>query len=104
MTGFALHPEAVSDLEGIWDYIADRNPDAADRVIEEFFAAFAGLAATPAIGHRRPDLTARPLRFVAVREYLVAYAPELRPLQVIAVIHGRRNPRVISAVMRGRGS
>ena len=37
-----------------------------------------------------------------VRDYLIAYAPEKKPLWVIAVFHGRRNPRVIAAILRSR--
>ena len=33
MTGYAFHPEAALDLDEIWDYIAERNLDAADRAI-----------------------------------------------------------------------
>jgi plasmid stabilization system protein ParE len=53
-------------------------------------------------GFRRPNLTSLPLRFVTVRDYLIAYAPEKKPLWVIAVFHGRRNPRVIAAILRSR--
>ena len=41
MSGYALHPEAFADLDGIRDYIAEDNPDAADRVITETSMAFA---------------------------------------------------------------
>jgi hypothetical protein len=41
---------------------------------------------------------------VRVHEYLIAYAPEERPLWVVAVIHGRRDPRVIAALLRSRES
>jgi plasmid stabilization system protein ParE len=54
------------------------------------------------LGHKRPDLTSRPLRFTVVREYLIAYAPEEKPLWVVAVMHGRRSPRVMAAILRGR--
>ena len=37
MNEFALHPEAYTDLDEIWEYIAGDNLDAADRVIEEIF-------------------------------------------------------------------
>jgi len=37
-----------------------------------------------------------------VRDYLVVYAPDEKPLSVIAVIHGRRNPRIMAAVLRTR--
>jgi hypothetical protein len=42
------------------------------------------------------------LRFIVVREYLIAYAPEEKPLWVLAVLHGRRSPRVMAAILRGR--
>jgi hypothetical protein len=49
--------------------------------------------------HRRPDLTSRPLRFTNVGNYLIAYAPDKRPLWVVAIMHGRRNPRVMAAIL-----
>jgi len=52
--------------------------------------------------HRRPDLSSRPLRFALAREYLIAYAPDETPLWVVAVMHGRPNPRVKAAILRGR--
>jgi len=54
------------------------------------------------MGHIRADLTSRPLRFHTVRDYLIAYAPEEKPLVVIAILHGRRNPRVIATLLRER--
>ena len=102
MTGYGFHPEARADLDEIWEYIADDSLAAADRVIAEVLAAIRNLVPFPAAGHRRPDLTSRPLRFIRVREYLIAYAPEDELLWVIAVIHGRWNPRAIAAILRGR--
>ena len=81
MSGYAFHPEAVADLDEIWEYIAENNIDAADRVLADIFSTLDILAQSPQIGHRRPDLTSRPLRFhVARHEYLIAYAPEETPL------------------------
>lgn len=57
---------------------------------------------SPFRGHKRPDLTSRPLRFILIREYLIAYAPDETPLWIVAVMHGRRSPRVIAAILRGR--
>jgi plasmid stabilization system protein ParE len=102
MSGFVLHPEVYADLEEIWEYIAADSLDAADRVREEIYDAIQSLAAFPYTGHNRPDLTARPLRFQSVRDYVIAYAPDEKPLAVIAVLHGRRSPRVIAAILRGR--
>jgi plasmid stabilization system protein ParE len=101
-SGYALHPEAFADLDDIRDHIAEGNRDAADRVMSEIFDAIRGLVPFPHRGHRRPDLSSRPLRFTLVREYLIAYAPEEKPLWVVAVMHGRRNPRIMAAILRGR--
>lgn len=102
MSGFVLHPDAVTDLEEIWDFIAADNVDAADRVLEEIRDAIRHLVSFPESGHARPDLCSTPLKFQTVREFLIVYAPDENPLLVIAVLHGRRNPRVIAAVLRGR--
>lgn len=102
MTGYALHPEVFTDLDDIRQYIAEDNPDAADRAIKEIFDGIRALVPFPDQGYRRPNLTSRPLRFKLVREYVIAYAPEKKPLWVVAVFHGRRSPRVIAAILRGR--
>jgi plasmid stabilization system protein ParE len=100
--GYAFHLEAFADLDDIRGYIAQGNADAADRIMTEIFDAIRGLVLFPAQGHRRPDLSSRPLRFTLVREYLIAYAPEEKPLWVVAVMHGRRSPRIMAATLRGR--
>jgi plasmid stabilization system protein ParE len=102
ISGYGLHPEAYADLDNIRGYIAQDSPDSADRVMSEIFEAIRGLVPFPHRGHRRPDLTSRPLRFILVREYLIAYAPDERPLWVVAVLHGRRSPRVMAAILRER--
>lgn len=93
---------AYTDLDDIWEYIAGENLGAADRVIEEIFNAIRSLIAFPDQGHERPDLSGRTLRFQAVGEYLIAYAPNEKPLLVIGVLHGRRSPRVIAAILEQR--
>jgi plasmid stabilization system protein ParE len=100
--GFVLHPLAAQDITDIWAHIADDNPKAARRVREQIFAAVRALVPFPNRGHKRPDLTSRPLRFTVVYEYLIAYAPDETPLWVVAVMHGHRSPRVMAAILRGR--
>jgi len=102
MSGFVLHPAALADLEEIWEFIAADNVDAADRVLMEIHEAIRALVRFPQQGHIRSDLSSRPLRFQPVRSFLIAYAPEEEPLLVIAVLHGRRNPRIIAALLRER--
>jgi toxin ParE1/3/4 len=99
---FRLHPLAAKDISGICRFIAKDSPQAARRVREEMLNAIRALVPFPHRGHKRTDLTSRPLRFIVVRQYLIAYAPDETPLWVIAVMHGHRNPRVLAAILRGR--
>jgi plasmid stabilization system protein ParE len=98
VSGYILHPQAYADLDEIWEFIAEDSLDAADRVREEIYQAIRALVPFPHQGHRRTDLTSRPLRFRRVRDYLIAYAPEEAPL----LMHGSRSPRVMAAILRGR--
>lgn len=102
MIEYDFHPEARVDLDEIWEFIRTDNLDAADRMIAEILRAVRALVPFPDQGHRRPDLTSLPLRFILIRQYLIAYAPEEKPLWVVAVMHGRRNPRVMAAILRSR--
>jgi toxin ParE1/3/4 len=104
VSGFVFHPEACNDLDEIWEYIAADNVEAADRVLEEIVDVIRSTVSLPHQGHRRPDLTSRPIRFRVVRDFLIAYADDEQPLVVLAILHGRRNPRVIAALLRGRGA
>jgi plasmid stabilization system protein ParE len=101
MRGYVLHPQAFSDIDEIWEFIAKDSLDAADRVIGEIHDGIQSLVKTPGQGHTRPDLTSRPLRFWLVHSYLIAYVPE-HPLVVVGVIHGRRNPKMMAAILKGR--
>ena len=93
MSRYVLSPEAVSDLDEIWDHYAVdlENPDAADHVRDELFDAFRRLGRTPGMGHFRSDLSAEPLCFWAVRKYLIIYRREKRPIEIVRVIHGSRD-------------
>ena len=58
--------EARLDLFEIWEHIAADNVDAADRVEKEIQKSVSLLAANPELGHRRRDLTSKPVRFWCV--------------------------------------
>ena len=104
MIDYAFHPEALSDLDDIWDFIAKDNVDAANRIVAQVLATCENLSRLRHQGHPRPELSSRSLRFVVVRDYLLAYAPDERPLWVVAIFHGKRNPRILAAILRDRGS
>lgn len=102
MAGFQLHPKAARDITDIWEYVAIDSPHAARRVREEILHSIRNLVPFPHQGHRRTDLTSRPLRFARVPDYPIAYTPDEKPLRVVAVMHGHRSPRVMTAILRGR--
>jgi plasmid stabilization system protein ParE len=91
---FQLTSQAVEDLDAIWWMIAEGSRDAADRVEMEIFAAFRRLAKHPRIGAKRQDITVLPVRFWTMTKfpnYVLVYRPETVPLQVIAVLHAKRD-------------
>jgi len=102
MSRFVVHPAASLEINEIWEFIAAENLNAADRILDELRESFEKLADLPEMGFRREELTSKPLRFFPVRDFLIVYAPEEKPLLVVAVLHARRNPRVLAAVLRER--
>jgi plasmid stabilization system protein ParE len=90
------------DIDEIAIYVGQESAAAAHRIVDEIYSAVQSLVPFPHRGHSRPDLTSRPVRFMRVRDYLIAYAPDAKPLWVVAVIHGHRSPRVMAAILRGR--
>lgn len=94
MSGYQFTPLASEDLCEIWSFIAQDNPNAADRVEAAIFRACDLVADAPLAGQIRRDLTSLPLRFWVVQpysNYLIVYDPRTNPLQVIRIIHGARN-------------
>jgi antitoxin ParD1/3/4 len=91
---FQLTPQATEDLDAIWWFIAEDNREAADRVEMEILATCRRLAKHPRMGTMRQDVTPRPVRFWIITKfpnYVIVYRPETVPLQVVAVLHGKRD-------------
>jgi plasmid stabilization system protein ParE len=98
MSAYVLTPLAKSDIFNIWSYIADDNEDAADRVEKAIFEACKFVAENPLRGHFRPNLTSRSIRFWTLTRfpnYAVVYRPDTSPLEIVAILHGKRNIRRI---------
>ena len=91
MSGYSVAPQAVDDLFEIWQYIARDSEDAARRVQSDFYETFGALARMPGQGHRREDLTRKPVLFFPLYSYLIVYQPAVDPIRILAIVHGRRN-------------
>ena len=82
--------QAEEDLLEIWIYIAQDNPGAADRVLDDIEERFYALANNPLIGRSRPDI-APELRYFSVGKYLILYRTVSDGIQIVRVIHGARD-------------
>jgi antitoxin ParD1/3/4/toxin ParE1/3/4 len=92
---YVLTRRARVDVQQIWNYVAEESVDAADRIARELRLAMIGLADMPGKGHRRSDVRNARYRFWSVYSYVIAYYPDTKPIQIVRVIHGRRNFRRI---------
>lgn len=88
--GYFLSPQAEADIEAQAEYVAERNPRAATELVEALHRRFALLAEQPRAGMARPDI--RPdLRHVVVGNLLALYRLRDGDVEIVRVLHGRRN-------------
>ena len=73
----------------LWVYIAQDNPKAADRLLDEIKDKFGLLSEQPRLGPARPDI-APELRYVPVGRYLILYREIADGIEVVRVVHGAR--------------
>jgi antitoxin ParD1/3/4/toxin ParE1/3/4 len=91
---FLLTKPAERDPDQIKAFLVQRaGARVARRVMEDIRSALGLLSKEPGVGHRREDLTSRPLRFWPVYSYLIVYDPETTPVQILRVLHGMRTRR-----------
>jgi toxin ParE1/3/4 len=81
--------QAEQDLIEIWLYIAQDNPDAADRMLDELESKFQLLSEQPYLGPARPDI-AQEMRFFPVGSYLILYREVTGGVEIVRVVHGAR--------------
>ena len=81
---------AKADAGEIWAYIAEENPDAADRLLDRFDKLFRLLAARPHLGKSAENLAPN-LRTLPVGNYLVFYRPAQDGIEIVRLLHGARD-------------
>jgi len=87
---FTRTERCEQDLIELWVYIAQDNPAAADRVLDEIEAKCHLLAGQPRLGPARPDI--RPdLRYFPVGSYLILYREIASGVEIVRVVHGARD-------------
>jgi plasmid stabilization system protein ParE len=89
---YRLTTKAGDDIAGIVRYIADNNPAAARKVRAAIMEAFPKLGENPYLGHKREDLTMKPVRFwLVAKNYLVVYDPAPRPVAILHIFPADRD-------------
>src|SRR5712691_8316612 len=89
---YVLALEAALDLVQIWRYIKRQSGvSIADRVESVIRDKIVFLAGSPGAGHWRKNLTDETVKFFPVYSYLIVYRPDTVPLQIVSILHGRRD-------------
>jgi len=86
---------SIEDLTTAWSYLAaDASPAVADRQLESILAATEKLRQWPNLGRDRSELR-EGVRSISVPPYLVFYRVLDHSIELVRVIHGRRDLGVI---------
>ena len=94
MAELRISGPALADLRDIRVYIAKDDPAAAKQFIGELIDSCERLAAMPEMGRARPDLGAD-YRGLPFRRYLIVYRIESGVVDVLRIVHGARNFRLL---------
>lgn len=97
MKRLVLAPKARADLFEIDAYLAERNPLAAERLIERLIQTMKTLSRMPEMGRKCDDLGLPSVRRFVVEQHHIFYIIDGKGIKVVRVIHGRRD---VPAVLR----
>ena len=91
MKSYFLSSIAEQDLDEIISFISNENPPAALKFLDELYQAMNLLSENPMMGHKREDLTEKPVRFWPFkRRYLIIYA-DYSPIEIVRILSGYRD-------------
>jgi len=82
---------AQSDLLEAWLFIAEDNPEAADRVLSTIEKEAKTLLVQPLMGRARPELTEGVRSWPTATRYILYYVPTPEGITVLRVLHHARD-------------
>jgi len=82
---------AELDLDDLFDYIARDAPAYAERFIDQIIDAVAKLQDQPQLGKPVKEARSEHIRELVFRGYRVIYMIRQHDIQILGVIHGRRD-------------
>ena len=89
MGRLVVRPQALTDLDDIFDYIAEDSLDRAIAFIRKLYEQMEKLATNPNMGRRRDELLPE-LRSFPYGNYLIFYIPLDDGVDVVRVLNGAR--------------
>jgi toxin ParE1/3/4 len=89
--GFRVLPRAIMDIEAIAARIKVDNPSAARRWVDDLYRRFDSLGGMPGMGVLRAEISER-LRLFPLGSYVVLYHEEAHGVDIVRVVHGKRDP------------
>ncbi len=90
MTEPIFSPEARRDLVDAFEYVGEKSQAAAENLIRKVREIALKYVALPQMGRPREDLRPGPRSFV-VKPYVVFYRPLDDTIEIVRVLHGRRD-------------
>lgn len=91
---------AQSDLKEVFHYIARDSNFYAQKVVLEILEKAESIATFPKIGRIVPELDQSDIREVFLYSYRIVYRTGARRIEILGVIHGRRDLQSDSLVNR----
>ena len=83
-------PESLTDLDVIWDYVAEDSEFQADRLWERFRLKLEHLAKWSTLGRPRPEI-AQHCRSYPFGKYCFYYRPTEEGIELIRLLHSSRD-------------
>ena len=81
---------AKEDLYGISEYLAERSPTAARKLMKKFREKFRLLATFPLLGRERDDIVVG-MRCLVLDDYLIFYQPYATEIEIWHIRHGAQD-------------
>lgn len=91
MSRYVLSDESLLELDGIWEYIARDDPDAASRWVAKLLDACEMLAQNPRVGRFHHEIADKSILFWPVGDYLILYRVFNDHIEIVAVTEGSRD-------------
>ena len=88
--GLFISEEAESDLEDIWDYIADDSSLNADRFIDQLYRKCLDIAALDGIGRSRNEL-ADGLLSIPHKNYVIFFIRNKKGVGIVRILRASRD-------------